>query len=116
MGSRSVYFPQRGIAADRVERPKTLWISSDGSLWVSKLSWMRWTTRQAAGRGIAVVNDCNPDCADGNLHQYPVIVRLAHPHHACGHWFYRRLELLYPHDRPAGVMAADVLSPYRAFC
>ena len=67
------------------------------------MRWTVWDDRHAAGVGIAHVNDCRPDCADGHYARYRVTVRLAHPRKFCGSRFFTTLPRAgagVPHVRP----------------
>lgn len=43
---------------------------------VYKIRWSMWSAGGAKGSGIYSVNDCEPDCADGKIHEFPVYVWL----------------------------------------
>ena len=43
---------------------------------VRNIVWDQWDKGHGVGRGIYSVNDCDPDCADGTLHETPVTVEL----------------------------------------
>ena len=68
-----------------------------------RLSWTSWTPHLASGYGTEQVNDCNPNCAAGHFHSYPVLVIFwgnaalrGHP----GTQRYTNITLLYPGARP----------------
>jgi hypothetical protein len=75
----------------------------DGNSRLASLKWDHWNARSAKATGVNVVNDCEPYCAAGTFHSYPVVVRLdkAQP------WKkdprtqrYDRIVLEYPAQRP----------------
>jgi hypothetical protein len=77
----------------------------DGNSRLSSLHWSRWDRAAAVARGDNWVNDCEPYCAAGHFHRYPVVVRLDHPqswkkHPSLRH--YAQIHLTYPDGRPAG--------------
>ncbi|MGP8296809.1 hypothetical protein ACTPOK_02350 [Streptomyces inhibens] len=76
----------------------------DGNNVLQSLRWSQWQPQSAAAEGNDLVNDCQPDCADGHFHSYRVHVRLDNPQLRPGHsgqWQYTRLTLTYAGDRPA---------------
>jgi hypothetical protein len=48
----------------------------DGNEAVEGITWIGWGSMFTAGRGIATINDCTPNCAAGHAHSYPVVVIL----------------------------------------
>jgi hypothetical protein len=93
--SRPTYVAQYGVSTHASE-PRRLNPSVDGSLFVARMRWTVWDDRYAAGVGIAHVNDCRPDCADGHYARYRVTVRLAHPRTFCGSRFFTTLRVQGP--------------------
>jgi hypothetical protein len=76
---------------------------ADGDDYLTGLSWTSWTPHLASGYGTEKVNDCNPYCAAGQFHSYPVLVVFwgntglhGHP----GTQRYTNVTLLYPGTRP----------------
>ena len=71
---------------------------------LTKLKWSNWSTT-ASGKGTDVVNDCNPNCAEGHFHKYGVDVSLFRvkpwSHHA-GQRYYTRMGLTYTGKVPHG--------------
>ncbi|MGZ4491512.1 MAG: hypothetical protein ACXVEU_12130 [Nocardioidaceae bacterium] len=114
--AHKTYFAQSGNGHRAVIRPRTLLISGDGTLWVAKMTWSRWVSRRADGRGTSVANTCNPNCAQGHLVRDPVVVHLSRPHHKCGRWFFNRVVLHYPKTHPKFFKATEVFSPFGLFC
>ena len=48
-----------------------------GAFRLTEISWQDWGKQVATGNGIAVINDCNPSCAEGKNHRVPVVVKLS---------------------------------------
>ena len=90
--SQPAYFAQYGVST-HAYKPRRLNPSVDGSLYVRGMRWTVWDDRHAAGDGIAHVNDCHPDCADGHYARYRVTVRLAQPRRLCGSRFFTTLRV-----------------------
>jgi len=60
-------------------KPRSVMLAcGDGNFYVSRLSWTRWSAREALASGIGHQNDCTPDCARGRFHTYRVELRLSH--------------------------------------
>ena len=93
--SQTAYFAQFGVST-HAYKPRRLNPSVDGSLFVRGMQWTVWDDRQAAGDGIAHVNDCKPDCADGHYATYRVTVRLAQPRELCGSRFFTAIRVRGP--------------------
>lgn len=75
----------------------------DGNSRLTSLTWSRWDAEAAVARGRNLVNDCEPYCAAGTFHSYPVLVRLDRPRE----WkknpqlpHYSRMTLTYTDTRP----------------
>ena len=85
--SQTTYVAQYGVST-HAYKPRRLNPSVDGSLYVQGMHWKVWDDRRAVGDGIAHVNDCNPDCADGHYTRHRVTVRLAQPRELCGSRFF----------------------------
>ncbi|MFD5968598.1 hypothetical protein ACFW5W_31650 [Streptomyces sp. NPDC058783] len=77
----------------------------DGNSRLVSLRWFRWDPQAAVGRGTNAVNDCDPYCAAGAFHSYPVTVRLDMPtggEQGTGRPHFTRITLAYTDGRPDG--------------
>ncbi|MFF0160775.1 hypothetical protein ACFYRY_25060 [Streptomyces sp. NPDC005263] len=75
----------------------------DGNSRLTALRWSRWDAHSAVARGRNLVNDCDPYCAAGRFHSYPVVVRLDRAERWARHPDVRRfarMTLTYPEGRP----------------
>jgi hypothetical protein len=76
---------------------------ADGNDNWTKMTWSRWST-EALGTGIERMNTCVPDCADGHIKPYHVIIvlwrarALAHP---AGTTAYSQATVIYTSKIPA---------------
>ena len=71
---REAYFsPGCGTTASKPRR--VIVACGDGNFQLRGLRWRRWTRPTAFARGIARINDCMPDCADGAFHRARIAVR-----------------------------------------
>lgn len=68
-----------GRDGPRAIAPSTIFLSGDSTLYVENASWTSWTTTEATGSGAMIVNDCDPDCANGHHFRYPVSIQLDKP-------------------------------------
>jgi hypothetical protein len=75
----------------------------DGNSRLTSLRWTSWNDNSATATGVNVVNDCQPYCAVGKFHSYPIAVRLdtsqtwkRHPQVRQ----YGEITLTYPGARP----------------
>jgi hypothetical protein len=49
---------------------------ADGGMAVEQIKWQSWGTKEAIGTGIYAENNCQPDCASGELIKTPVVLSL----------------------------------------
>ncbi|WP_406385822.1 hypothetical protein [Streptomyces sp. NBC_01618] len=76
----------------------------DGNNRLITLRWTQWGPTSAVGSGLDAVNDCQPYCAAGKFHTYPVKVRLDRPQSWQKHpdlQHFTRLQLVYTDSTPA---------------
>jgi hypothetical protein len=76
---------------------------ADGNNYLTKVSWTSWGPRLASGYGTEVINDCQPYCAIGHFHSYPVLVVLwgnAALRGSPGTLHYTKITLIYTGARP----------------
>ena len=60
-----------------VAAPRHLMLAcGDGNFWLDGMRWRSWGAARATGTGTAHANDCNPYCAAGHFHAYPVSVTI----------------------------------------
>ena len=102
------HFSERPVVVDCQSqpqlRPGKLTLScADGNDYLTGLSWASWTAGLASATGVQEVNDCNPYCAVGHFHGYPVDVVFwgdASLPDRPGSQRYTSVTLLYPGARP----------------
>ncbi len=66
------------------------------------MHWVSWGS-QAFGTGTETINNCTPDCADGKLVPYPVLVAVWRPEPLPGHpgvQYFTRVTRIYTANRP----------------
>ncbi|MFG3200744.1 hypothetical protein [Streptomyces sp. NPDC048192] len=77
----------------------------DGNSRLTGLHWTQWGPGAAKAVGVNWVNDCNPYCAAGTFHRYPVVIRLTGEQQWKKHPSFRRytqISLTYTGARPDG--------------
>ncbi|HZU60529.1 MAG TPA: hypothetical protein VE983_06155 [Solirubrobacteraceae bacterium] len=94
-------------------KPASIQISGDGSFYfdgkkeshnhAAPLAWTSWTATGGRGSGFNWVNNCQPSCAQGKFHQYPVKLRVWRPEHVGGHLIFTRMTVTYTNGFPKGV-------------
>lgn len=47
---------------------------ADANFRIEHIQWTGWGESFAAGKGTGVVNDCEPNCAAGHFHNYPMLL------------------------------------------
>ena len=86
-------------------KPGTIALAcADNGTGLTNLHWTSWTPQLASAYGTEWQNDCQPNCAQGHIHNYPVVATLwgsatvqGHP----GGLRYTEATLSYPKGRPA---------------
>ncbi|MFB7215430.1 hypothetical protein [Streptomyces sp. NPDC056255] len=99
----------RVVAVDCFSNPQVrpgdfLLACGDGNNRLIDIHWSHWGSNTATGRALDAVNDCDPYCAAGKFHTYPVIIRLDRPESWKAHPEMRqftRMQLVYTDGRPA---------------
>lgn len=78
-----------------VQRPEEIVLPcADAGIYVDQIKWSTWKRLGAVGTGVFHINDCDPDCADGTMHQAPVRVELSNLERYKGKYFLRTLEII----------------------
>jgi hypothetical protein len=85
-------------------RPGTIYLAcADNGTGLTHLHWTSWTPELASAYGTEWQNDCKPNCAEGHIHNYPVVAVLwgsatvkGHP----GERRYTEATVSYPAGRP----------------
>jgi hypothetical protein len=92
-----------GHAPVLLHRPRSIMIAcGDGNFWVGALHWKTWTAGGASATGTAHANDCDPYCAAGHFHIYPVAVTLTSAKTCGGRSEYTKLAWRFATTKPQG--------------
>ena len=86
-----VYF--QGVAGPPLQRPGTLELTGDGTLYVSGVQWRSWGGQTAAGSGIAHYHGCTPNCAEAAVHDASVSISMSTIRTCAGRQYYSGLAL-----------------------
>jgi FlaG/FlaF family flagellin (archaellin) len=70
----AVYF--EGAGGDPQQRPSSLQLTADGTLFVAGVQWTSWGGSAATGSGNAEYHGCTPNCAQATPHTALVSIRL----------------------------------------
>ena len=58
-------------------KPGTIYLAcADNGTGLTHLHWTSWTPELASAYGTEWQNDCKPNCAEGHIHNYPVVTVL----------------------------------------
>jgi hypothetical protein len=80
------FYPSAGVAQSStialpdclgspVVKPTSVTLAcADANFRVEHIQWTGWGESFAAGKGTGVVNDCEPSCAGGHFHNYPMLL------------------------------------------
>jgi hypothetical protein len=93
-----VYF--QGVAGPPMQKPATLELTGDGTLFVMRVQWTAWGGSTATGVGVAEYHGCTPSCAQARLHVALVSVRLSGVRACSGHRFYSSVTLVLRSGQP----------------
>lgn len=92
-------------------KPASIIYTGDGSGFIgganvgekrSSIKWTKWTSTLAIGSGYNQLNDCQPYCAAGKYHRYPVRIEMWRPRHLAHTLVFTRMTIFYEKSRPAG--------------
>lgn len=99
----------RDCVGNPTHEPRSITLTcADAGYQVVKLKWQNWGAKRAAATGVAVVNTCEPSCADGTFERFNVRVIADRLAVAKSSAEYRRLTVVYTGARPTGLPARDV--------
>jgi hypothetical protein len=73
---------------------------ADGNIYLSGMTWFSWHHKNATGHGNLWLNDCDPSCAAGHMHRYPVHAHLSHAYLDRQHRVFHRAHLRFTGRKP----------------
>jgi hypothetical protein len=106
-----VYVAPGFSAGGAVYRPSKFWASGDATLLFRSIRWSHYGRRSASGSAVGELNDCEPDCADGQMHPYRARIELGHVKRTCGRLFYTRLHIRWTKAVPPGLTRSYTFIP-----
>lgn len=82
-------------------RPSTLILAcGDGTISATDLTWSRWTSTSATGRGQLTIRQCSPSCAQGSVEKYSLNVVLSDAMSYAGKRYFTTMWLAFPATSP----------------
>ncbi len=95
----------------QVYKPKTITIAcADANFAVQKIKYGSYNARVATGRGTAVVNTCEPNCAAGKMVSYPAKIKLSRVTQCGDSYQFRRVAVTFTGKVPKGMTRTEVQS------
>jgi hypothetical protein len=86
-----------GWTHDQV-KPRAIYFGAGGNLLVRGLSWVSWTQKAAAARGVRWSDSCVPSCAAGTYFKVPVEMSLSRVRARQGVSYFSRMILQWTVD------------------
>ena len=83
-----------GVVGRARQRPASLELTGDGTLYVSGVQWTSWGGATATGTGNAQYHGCTPNCAAAPAHSAFVSIRLSGIRVCSGRHYYSSLVLV----------------------
>lgn len=83
-----------GVVGSGRQRPRSLELTGDGTLFVSGVQWTSWGGPAATGTGNAQYHGCTPNCASAPSHSAFVSIRLSGIRVCSGRNYYSSLVLV----------------------
>jgi hypothetical protein len=83
----------QGVTARGAQRPASLELTGDGTLFVSGVQWTSWGGQAATGSGNAEYHGCTPTCAQSPVHMAFVSIRLFGIRDCAGRQYYSSVAL-----------------------
>ena len=87
----------------QVEPRQFVLACADGNAYLDELAWTSWTQSMGTAAGVFIVNDCNPFCAAGHFHSYPVLAVVWGSSRYRGSQRYSELTIIFTGKRPQGL-------------
>jgi hypothetical protein len=84
-------------------RPQSILIyCGDGNGYLGGLQWSTWGASSATATGVAHLNDCTPNCADGHFKSYAAAATLSRPRNCKGAMVFTQLVWRFTGKKPSG--------------
>jgi hypothetical protein len=101
--TETVYAP-KDCTKPKVEPKRITLTCADDGVQLKRLSWNDWNAPKVKGKGKLLVNDCDPNCAEGDIDKFKAKVTLLNiKNYTCGGrtvQMYRRAHLRFPDEKP----------------
>ncbi len=76
-------------------RPHAIAFGAGGSLLARRVSWTTWKRSVARGHGTVLVDNCSPNCAQGNYARSAATLTLSAPRRRDGHAYFSKLVMTW---------------------
>ena len=86
----------------RVKPTRIVLACGDGNGVVENLTWLKWSSKVAIGKGDLNQNDCNPDCAEGTFRTYPARFLLSETVPTAGREYFTKVTITFVGKSPMG--------------
>jgi hypothetical protein len=86
----------RDVDMHQLVKPKTLFLTGDGTLAVQSATWSSWGGATASGSGKAEYHGCTPSCAGATVHHAHVTIKLSKIKTCSGKQYYSHVALTLP--------------------
>ena len=79
-------------------------LSGDSTAFLSQMKWTTWSGSEAVGTGTYKLDDCNPNCAAGQVYSLATVVTLSQPVKVCSssgsRWVWTHAFFIFPQGLP----------------
>lgn len=79
--------------APPIVRPSGIFFGcASGDISLTNITWLSWGATSASGTGILNINECQPDCAEGQVQTYAATVAVSDPGRTNGYLVFQQIE------------------------
>jgi hypothetical protein len=103
-GTTEFVYAPKDCTKPKIEPKRITLTCADDGVQLKRMGWDDWNAPKVKGQGRLLVNDCDPNCAAGDIDKYKVKVTLLNiKRYTCGGrtvQMYRRAHLRFPDEKP----------------
>ncbi|HJY56393.1 MAG TPA: hypothetical protein VJ418_08430 [Streptosporangiaceae bacterium] len=86
-------------------------LSGDSTAFLFHMTWTTWSGHEAVGTGSYKLDDCNPDCAGGQVYSVATVVTLSQPVKVCAssgtRWVWSHASFTFPDGLPQALQGQN---------
>jgi hypothetical protein len=86
-------------------------LSGDSTGFLYKMTWTTWSAAEAVGTGTYRIDDCNPNCAGGQVYPVATVITLTDPVRVCSsagtRWFWSHASFKFPSGLPKALQGGN---------